>query len=78
MSGEALDRKRVIVVTEADVRNSLLNIRRHLDFFPRDCIGPARRNGNGLGKPIKIEFEGLSQTIETDIGTDAKTRRPRS
>jgi hypothetical protein len=76
VSGPGLDRRRVIVVTESNLRNSHLNIRRHLDFFPRDCLGPPQRNGCELGKPIKIELNGLGEVIETDIGT-SRTGAPR-
>jgi DNA (cytosine-5)-methyltransferase 1 len=30
-----------------------------------------------MGRPIKIELDGLGETVETDIRSDAKTRKPR-
>ncbi len=76
MSGTVADRKRLLRVTEGNLRNSHLYVHGHYDFFPGDCIGgPKRRNGNGAA--IRIFLEGLNRTIETDIGSDARTGAPR-
>ena len=76
MTGSVADRKRLIRVTEGNLRNNHINIATHYDFFPVDCIGGPRVSA-GNGKPIRIQLAGLGRTIETDIGRDAKTGKPR-
>jgi hypothetical protein len=34
--------RRILQVKPANLRHNHLYIREHLDFFPADCIGPAR------------------------------------
>jgi hypothetical protein len=77
MSGAVAERKRLVRVTAGNIRNSHIYITGHLDFFPPDCLGDSRRNGNGIGKSIRIFLAGLNKTIETDIARDAKTGKPR-
>jgi hypothetical protein len=77
MSGTVAERKRLVRVTAGNIRNSHIYITGHLDFFPKDCLGDSRRNGNGTGKSIRIHLAGLNKTIETDIACDAKTGKPR-
>jgi hypothetical protein len=74
--GAAVDQKLILKVTAGNLRQNHLYIRGHLDFFPPDAIGPARRNGNGHGG-IDLYLDGLDQTIHTDIPRDAKTGKPR-
>lgn len=69
-----MDSKRLLRVTAGNLRQNHLYIREHLDFFPPDAIGEAKRNGHA---GIELELVGLGKTIETDIGRDAKTGRPR-
>ncbi len=77
MSGSVADRKRLIRVTEGNLKNNHLYVTGHYDFFPLDCIGASRKSKNGHAKPIEIFLDGLNITIQTDIGTDASTGKPR-
>lgn len=79
MSGSAADRKRLIRVTEGNLKHSHLYVTGHYDFFPADCIGGNRRNraADGHGTDIEILLDGLNLTVETDIGCDARTGEPR-
>ncbi len=79
MSGTVANRKRLLRVTAGNLRNDHIYVAGHYDFFPTDCIGASRRsdNGNGHGVPIAIQLTGLKQTVETDIGTDSRTGKPR-
>lgn len=70
------DDKRILTVTAGNLRQNHLYISKHLDFLPKDCIGPARRAGQVV-RQIEIELDGLAKTIATDIGMDAKTGKPR-
>lgn len=73
-----MDRKRVLRVTAGNLRQKHLYIRGHLDFFPPDVVGPAKRSGNGRANHgIELVLDGLGLTIETDIGRDATTGKPR-
>lgn len=76
MSSTAQDRKRLIEVTDGSLRNSLLSVGGLYGFFPRACFGGARGKG-GAGRPIRIHLDGLGLPVETDIGCDAKTGKPR-
>lgn len=79
MSGTVADRKRLLRVTAGNLRNNHLYVTGHLDFFPPGCVGGARkdagRNGNGAG--IQVFLAGLNRVVETDIGCDARTGKPR-
>lgn len=72
-----MDRKRLLRVTAGNLRQNHLYIRGHLDFFPPEAVGESKRNGNGHAG-IELMLDGLGLTIETDIGRDAKTGKPRS
>lgn len=76
MSGTVADRKRLLRVTKGNLRNNHLYVHGHYDFFPADSIGASKRK-NGKGTAIRIFLEGLNRTIETDIGSDARTGEPR-
>jgi hypothetical protein len=68
--------KLILKVTAGNLRQNHHYIGGHLDFFPSDAVGPARRGGvNGHG--IEIVLSGLDRTIYTDIPRDAKTGKPR-
>ncbi len=69
------DKKRLLRVTAGNVRWSHLYVSRHRDFFPSDCVGGPKRTAKA--NTIEIELEGLGRTVKTDIGSDAKTRKPR-
>lgn len=70
------DRRRLLRVTAGNLRQSHIYVRGNYDFFPADCIGPARRSKQESGK-IEIELEGLDTSVTTDIARDAKTGKPR-
>lgn len=76
MHDRLLDDKRIITVTAGNLRQNHFYIAKHLDFLPQDCIGPAKRTSQSTTR-IEIELDGLSKTIATDIGVDAKTGKPR-
>lgn len=77
MSGTVADRKRLIRITAGNLRNDHIYIVGHHDFFPPDCLGASRKSANGHSKPIEIRLDGLNTTVETDIGTEAGTGKPR-
>lgn len=77
MSGRAADRRRFLQVTAGNLRQSHLYVHGQYDFFPADCIGPPRRSRSDKTKPISIMLDGLNRTVETDIGTEPKTGKPR-
>lgn len=73
-----MDRKRLLRVTAGNLRQKHLYVHGHLDFFPPDVVGPAKRGKNANGHAgIEIILDGLGMTIETDISRDAKTGKPR-
>ena len=76
MSGNVSNRKRLILVNEASLRNSLFYIGGHHDFFPPECYGSSSQR-KGTGKPLTLMVEGLSAPIETDIPTEARNGIPR-
>lgn len=78
MSGRVADRKRLLHVTAGNLRHSHLYVSQHLDFFPPDIVGPAKLTGPLNGRAIRIHLDGLNETVETDIGSDPRTGRPRS
>lgn len=77
MSGAVGDRKRLIRITEGNLRNSHLYVSEHLDFFPDDIVGPSKLEGELNGRAVSIDLAGLNETIYTDIGADSKSGKPR-
>lgn len=77
MSGAVGNRKRLIRLTAGNLRQNHLYISRHLDFFPANIVGPPSLAADADHHPIRIRLEGLNETIETDIGSDARTGKPR-
>jgi DNA (cytosine-5)-methyltransferase 1 len=69
---------RLLKVTAGNLRQSHLYIREHFDFFPRECIGPARKKNKVAGQQIEIVLDGLNETVQTDISADARTGKPRN
>lgn len=72
----AKNEKRLIRLTEGSIRNAHISVTGLRGFLPADCLGPAK-GSQGKGKPIHIRLDGVDETIETDIGRDAKTGAPR-
>jgi hypothetical protein len=62
--------KRLLKITAGNLKNSFIPIRNHLDFFPPDCVGPAKRAAKTAGKAIEIVLDGLDEVVETDICVD--------
>jgi len=77
MSGTVADSKRLIRITAGNLRQHHIYVAGHYDFFPPDCVGASRKSANGHSKPIEIRLDGLNTTVETDIGTEAGTGKPR-
>jgi hypothetical protein len=55
-----------IEVTQANLNNNNLYLRRHLDFFPADAVGPANLD-DGRGRLLTIRFRGLGAPVRSDI-----------
>ena len=70
------DQRRLISVTAGNLRNNHLYLSAIRDFFPRDCVGGAKRSAKAK-TGIEIALDGLSETISTDVGSDPRTGKPR-
>jgi DNA (cytosine-5)-methyltransferase 1 len=70
------DRTRILRVTAGNLRQSHLYVNGHFDFFSQQAFGGSRRASNGDGT-IEIYLDGLNETVTTDIGSDAKSGKPR-
>ncbi|MHC4574090.1 MAG: DNA cytosine methyltransferase [Planctomycetota bacterium] len=79
MSGDVSDTKRLISITEANLRkkNRHIYISGHHDFFPDECYGKSRGK-KGLGRELTLQVEGLNTSVKTDIGVDPANGRPRN
>jgi hypothetical protein len=78
MAQEAINStKRLLKITAGNLKNSHIYVRKPFDFFPPDCVGPARRSSHSTVKGIEIVLDGLNEVIETDICVDPKTGNPR-
>lgn len=69
------DRIRRVRITAGNLRQNHLYVNGHLDFFPRDCIGGAKRQASA--GTITLHLQGFDEAVETDIGRDAKSGKPR-
>jgi hypothetical protein len=65
VSGDVSDRKRLISVNDANLRNDHLYISGHHDFFPEECYGASNKKG-GLGTEMTLIVEGLPEPVKTD------------
>lgn len=70
------DTIRRIPLTGGNIRNEHIPVTRLRDLLPSDCFGSANKR-KGIGTPVVIHLDGLDNAIETDVGRDAKTGRPR-
>jgi len=77
VSGDVSDRKRLVSVRAANVRNAHLYISGHHDFFPQECYGASKKE-NGLGAEMTLVVEGLPEPVKTDIAKDGNNGRPRN
>jgi hypothetical protein len=76
VSGDVSDRKRLVSVRAANLRNAHLYISGHHDFFPEECYGPSSKK-NGLGTEMTLVVEGLPEPVKTDIAKDGTNGRRR-
>jgi len=76
MSGRVGHRKRLICVNAANLRANHLYLTGHTDFFPADCYGSSTTHGTE-GKLLRLDVEGISEPVMTDIPTEAKSGKPR-
>lgn len=76
MYGQVGQKRRLIEVTEANLRNGHLYLTGHLGFFPAACFGSSSKKGT-LGQLLTLEVEGLKQPVLTDIPTKAGSCEPR-
>jgi hypothetical protein len=79
VSGTVATRKRLLRITAGNLRNSHIYIAGHYDFFPQNCIGAPSRRGSAAKNwaTIRIFLVGLNRTVETDIGTESDSGKPR-
>lgn len=79
MSGDVSDRKRLIAITEANLKekNKHIYISGHHDFFPDECYGQSSKK-KGIGREMTLIVEGLARTFKTDIGIDGSNGKPRN
>jgi hypothetical protein len=55
-----------IRLTQGNLNNDHISVRKHLTFFPKDAIGPPNKR-QGRGALLTLHFEGLPEPVETDI-----------
>jgi DNA (cytosine-5)-methyltransferase 1 len=68
MSGDVADRKRLIAVTAANLRNSTIYLSGHLDFFPRNSYANSQHS-DASALNLTLFAEGLPNPIHTKIAT---------
>jgi hypothetical protein len=71
------NRKRLISITEGNLRNHHLYISGHHDFFPDECYGQSNAK-KGTGRKLTLVVEGLLRAVETDIARDGGNGHPRN
>lgn len=73
MSGNVQDRKRLISITEANLKkkNRHIYISGHHDFFPKESYGPPD-SSSGTGTLLTLLVEGFKEAVKTDIGTEGR------
>jgi hypothetical protein len=77
MSGDVSDKKRLISITDGNIRNYHIYISGHHDFFPHECYGASSRN-KGIGHVLTLIVDGISEPVETDIARNGNTESPRN
>ncbi len=77
MIAEGQERKRLIAVTDGNIRNGHITVTGLKGFLPKDCFGAPTKGVSHAAKPIRIQLEGMSRIVETDIGSEARTGKPR-
>lgn len=76
MRGQVGQKRRLIRVTEANLRNGHLYLTGHLGFFPAACFGSSSKKGT-LGQQLTLEVHGLKEPVHTDIPTELDGGEPR-
>jgi hypothetical protein len=76
MSGRVGHRKRLICVNAANIREKHLYLTGHSDFFPADCYGASSTKGP-MAKLLRLDVDGLSAPVMTDIPTEVRSGKPR-
>ncbi|MFP4106365.1 MAG: DNA cytosine methyltransferase [Phycisphaerae bacterium] len=66
MSGDVTDRKRLIAITDGDIRNGNLRVSSHDEFFPRDAFGPSNRK-SGTAKQLTFKLEPGDAVVVSDL-----------
>lgn len=74
--GQANGARRLILVTEANLRHGHLYLTGNLDLFPASVFGPPSSR-EGAGTPVRLDVEGLPEPVYSDIPSDGKTGKPR-
>jgi hypothetical protein len=77
MGHRAENRKRLISVTEGNLRNRHLYITGHHDFFPEEYYGQSNAK-KGTGRMLTLLVEGLPNTVQTDIARGNGNGHPRN
>jgi hypothetical protein len=77
VNNKAENRKRLISITEGNLRNHHLYITECRGFFPKECRGQSSAK-KGTGQKLTLVVEGLSDPIETDIAGNGKNEHTRN
>jgi len=62
MRGQVGQKRRLIKVTDATLRNGHLYLTGHLGFFPAGCFGSSTKTGP-LGQALTLEVKGLTKPV---------------
>jgi DNA (cytosine-5)-methyltransferase 1 len=77
MSGDVSIKKRLISITQGNIKNSHIYITGHHDFFPCESFGASNQR-NGVGKELSFILDGFSDCVYTDISTSSDKKNPRN
>lgn len=66
----------MIQLTQGNLNNNHIYLRKHLDFFPADSVGAANVH-EGEGTLLTLHFDGHLEPVRTDIPVDKKIFRCR-
>ena len=66
----------VIRLTQGGLKNNYVSLAKHLDFFPAAAIGAAKVQDRE-GALLTLHFDGLPETVKTDIAGKHKMFRRR-
>ena len=74
MSGDVSNKKRLVLVTEGCIRQNLLYLSGHHDFFPKQCYGASSKK-KGEGHPVTLVVEGLRDHVQSPFRCPGFSRR---